>query len=409
MLIFRQLFDPQSSTYTYLLADSRHARSGADRPGVRARAARRGADRRAGREAARSRSRRTCTPTTSPAHRCSSGGSALEDRALRRTSGAEGADRSCSDGDRVAFGMRTLEARATPGHTSGCITYVLDDRSTRLHRRRAADPRLRPHRFPAGQRAALFRSVREQLFSLPDDCLLYPGHDYRGLTAPASARRRSTIRAWRRHIGEDDFVGYMTNLGLAHPKLMDVAVPANLRCGRPDKEDMTRGADTDWAPLAMHLRRHLGTAARLGRGKSRRSAQLIDVREPDEFDGALGHIAGAHLIPLGTCCAASTNVERKSRSSWSAAPARAPRRRPCCCQGGLRPGGQPRRRHAALERAAASRRGRWLHVKAEGGTKQSFTAKDAKPRRNRYSSTAKDAKAAKKNIHKNKGREDNAK
>ena len=51
-------------------------------------------------------------------------------------------------------------------------------------------------------------------------------------------------------IGEGDFVGYMTNLGLPHPKLMDVAVPANLRCGRPEKEDTMSTTDADWAPLS---------------------------------------------------------------------------------------------------------------------------------------------------------------
>jgi rhodanese-related sulfurtransferase len=99
-------------------------------------------------------------------------------------------------------------------------------------------------------------------------------------------------------IHEADFTGYMTNLGLAHPKLMDVAVPANLRCGRPEKEDMSKAADTDWAPLAVTFAgiwelQPDWVAENPGR------AQLLDVREPAEFTGSLGRIAGAKLIPLG--------------------------------------------------------------------------------------------------------------
>ena len=97
-------------------------------------------------------------------------------------------------------------------------------------------------------------------------------------------------------IGEGDFVGYMTNLGLPHPKLIQVAVPANLKCGAPDVEP---AAEQDWAPLSYTfagiweiqpnvLEEHLGRV------------QVVDVREPDEFGGALGHIAGAKLIALGT-------------------------------------------------------------------------------------------------------------
>ena len=108
-MIFRQLFDPQSSTYTYLLADSatreavlidpvfEHARRDAR------------ADRRTRPEARCTRSRRTCTRTTSPAPGCSSAASARRSR-CRRTSGAEGADRYLADGD--IGGLRHAHARS---------------------------------------------------------------------------------------------------------------------------------------------------------------------------------------------------------------------------------------------------------------------------------------------------------
>src|SRR5688572_28038567 len=100
-------------------------------------------------------------------------------------------------------------------------------------------------------------------------------------------------------IGEVDFVGYMPHLGLAHPKLMDVAAPLNLRCGKPDKEDSGKATDTGWAqhsytfPGIWELQPEW-LAETAGRG------QVVDVREAEEFDGALGHIQGARLISLGS-------------------------------------------------------------------------------------------------------------
>jgi rhodanese-related sulfurtransferase len=137
--------------------------------------------------------------------------------------------------------------------------------------------------------------VREQIFSLPDRCLLYPGHDYRGLTVTSVGEEKLFNPRLAESIGEGDFVGYMTHLGLPHPKQIDVAVPANLRCGKPPT---VTAADPDWAPLTYTfagiwevqphwLEEHL------------RDVQIVDVREPDEFNGPLGHVPGAELMPLG--------------------------------------------------------------------------------------------------------------
>jgi rhodanese-related sulfurtransferase len=80
---------------------------------------------------------------------------------------------------------------------------------------------------------------------------------------------------------------------------MAVAVPANLRCGRPEQEEHMDSKDNDWAPLSY-------TFAGIWElqpdwlAENAGSVQVIDVREPQEFDGALGRIAGARLIPLGS-------------------------------------------------------------------------------------------------------------
>jgi glyoxylase-like metal-dependent hydrolase (beta-lactamase superfamily II)/rhodanese-related sulfurtransferase len=219
--------------------------------------------------------------------------------ALSKDGGAEGADRYLADGDMVAFGLRTLEARATPGHTGGCLTYVLDDCRAAFTGDALLIRGCGRTDFQQGNARQLFRSVRGRLFALPDDCLVYPAHDYRGLTASSVGEERRHNPRLAESIGEDDFVGYMTNLGLAHPKLIAVAVPANLRCGRPETEDTASAADTDWAPLSYTFA-GIWELPPEWLAEHTARVQVIDVREPPEFTGALGHIEGAKLLPLGS-------------------------------------------------------------------------------------------------------------
>ncbi|MCM3553447.1 hypothetical protein M3682_11380, partial [Micrococcus luteus] len=102
--------------------------------------------------------------------------------------------------------------------------------------------------FQQGDPRALYRAVHGRLFTLPAACLLYPAHDYRGLTVTSVGEERRFNPRLGGDLSEDDFAGYMRNLGLAHPRQIDVAVPANLQCGvatnAPDAQ-----AAADWAPL----------------------------------------------------------------------------------------------------------------------------------------------------------------
>ncbi len=297
MLIFRQLFDPQSSTYTYLLAD----------PGTRAAVLIDPVFEQARRDAALvgELGLKLAWTLETHVHADHVTGAWLHKQrlgsriALAAASGAEGADRLLAHGERVEFGRRALEARATPGHTDGCLTYVLDDRSMAFTGDTLLIRGCGRTDFQQGSPHALFRSVRDQVFSLPDACLVYPAHDYRGLTASSVGEERAFNPRLGGQILEDDFAGYMNNLGLAHPKQMDVAVPANLRCGRPAQ---AARAEQDWAPLTYTfsgiwelqpdwLEEHL------------REVQIVDVREPAEFNGSLGHVPGARLVPLGSLAA----------------------------------------------------------------------------------------------------------
>jgi glyoxylase-like metal-dependent hydrolase (beta-lactamase superfamily II)/rhodanese-related sulfurtransferase len=295
-MIFRQLFDPQSSTYTYLLADSATREALLIDP-VFEHARRDGA-------LIEELGLKLGHTLETHVHADHVTGAWLLKRrfgsaiALSKASGAEGADRRLEDGDTVAFGRRSLEVRATPGHTDGCVTYVLDNCAMAFTGDALLIRGCGRTDFQQGSPQRLYRSVRDKVFSLPDTCLLYPGHDYRGLTASSVAEERMYNPRLAESIGEGDFVGYMTHLGLPHPKLMAVAVPANLRCGRPEKEDSMSTADADWAPLSYTFAGIwelqpdwlVENCARV---------QIIDVREPEEFDGALGHIQGAKLLPLG--------------------------------------------------------------------------------------------------------------
>lgn len=305
-MIFRQLFDPTSSTYTYLLAD----------PDTREAVLIDSVFEQARRDDALVRELGLTLIATLETHvhadhvtaawlHHRSHGSAIT---LSKASGADGADRYLEAGDRVAFGKRWLEVRATPGHTRGCITYVLDDRSMAFTGDCLLIRGSGRTDFQQGSAHDMFRSVHEQILALPDTCLLYPAHDYRGLTVTSVAEERRFNPRLGGYIGEQDFVGYMENLGLPHPKLMDVAVPANLVCGRPAHGQEPPAAPS-WAPLTFTFA-GIWEIAPAALEEHAGEAQIVDVREPAEFNGSLGHIASARLVPLGQLAAQVDQLAR---------------------------------------------------------------------------------------------------
>jgi rhodanese-related sulfurtransferase len=211
-------------------------------------------------------------------------------------SGAQGADRYVDDGDVVGVDAVQLAVRSTPGHTNGCLTYVTADR----HMAFTGDALLIRSAgrtdFQQGDPGELYRSIREKIFTLPDECLLYPAHDYAGRTVTTVGEEKR----WNPRVGgeasEEDFTGFMRNLGLPHPKQIDVAVPANLQCGKPRADAV---ADTpSWGPVvrtyAGVLEVDPGWVA-----DHRGSVTILDVRESAERTGELGSVEGSLHIPLG--------------------------------------------------------------------------------------------------------------
>jgi sulfur dioxygenase len=295
MLVFRQLFDLTSSTYTYLLADGRSGAAVIIDP-VFEQARRDGA-------LIDELGLRLIYSLETHVHADHVTGAWMLKRrtgcriAVAANSGAEGADRYLIPDDTVIFGERNLQVRATPGHTGGCLTYVLDDRSMAFTGDCLMVRGSGRTDFQEGDPGAMYRSVRQQIFSLPDSCLLYPAHDYRGLTVTSVGEERRFNPRLGGEIGEADFTGYMKNLRLAHPKKMDVAVPANLKCGRPES-DPGSAEEPGWATLKYSFA-GIWEIDPHGLEEHARAVQILDVREPGEFEGPLGHIRGAVLIPLG--------------------------------------------------------------------------------------------------------------
>jgi rhodanese-related sulfurtransferase len=151
--------------------------------------------------------------------------------------------------------------------------------------------------FQQGSTNSLFNSVRERIFSLPDSCLLYPAHDYRGLTVTSVGEEKRFNPRLGGERSVRDFAGYMDNLKLAHPKQIDIAVPANLKCGMP--ADRTASMkNPDWAPLTFTFA-GIWEVPPEWVEENLRNVLVLDVREPDEFTGPLGHIRDATLLPLG--------------------------------------------------------------------------------------------------------------
>jgi sulfur dioxygenase len=293
-LIFRQLFDSQSSTYTYLLA------CGETREAVLIDSV----FEQVRRDAALIREldlKLLCTLETH-VHADHVTGATMHKRGcgsritVPALSGASGADVYLADGQSIAFGRHRLEARSTPGHTNGCMTYVLDNGAMAFTGDCLLIRGTGRTDFQQGDAHALHRSVHRQIFSLPDACLLYPGHDYRGLTVTSVGEEKEFNPRLGGALSEDDFAGYMQNLKLAHPKQIAVAVPANLKCGVPDTP--VQAGEPDWAPLSYTFA-GVWEVQPSWLDEHRYNVQILDVREPEEFSGPLGRIPGAILIPLG--------------------------------------------------------------------------------------------------------------
>lgn len=226
--IFQQLFESESSTYTYLLADAETKEAVIIDPVLET----------VSRDLKLIKELGLKLLYVLETHIHAdhiTGAGALSDAtgakvALSLEAPVECAHIRLKDGDQIHFGSHTLTAISTPGHTITCLSYLMKDRvftgDALLIRSNGRTD------FQHGSALKLYQSVKTKLFVLPKDTLVYPAHDYKGFTS-------STIRAeieCNSRLGNErtseEFVKIMSELNMPYPKKIDIAVPANLKCGR---------------------------------------------------------------------------------------------------------------------------------------------------------------------------------
>ena len=147
---------------------------------------------------------------------------------LSALAGADCADLQVSDGDFLVLGDDVIRVLATPGHTPESLSFRWHDRVF------TGDALLiggcGRTDFQGGDAGTLYDSITEKLFVLPEETLVYPGHDYQGRRVSCIAEEKQ-LNPRLAGKSRQEFIEIMHNLDLPKPKLIDVAVPANRLCG----------------------------------------------------------------------------------------------------------------------------------------------------------------------------------
>jgi glyoxylase-like metal-dependent hydrolase (beta-lactamase superfamily II)/rhodanese-related sulfurtransferase len=290
-MIFRQLFDSSSSTYTYLVADDNSREAVIIDPVFE----------QTTRDLALVRelglTLRYAVDTHCHADHVT-GAWLLKEKTgcqilASKKIGAANVDIKLAHGDQIRFGEQYLEVRETPGHTDGCLTYVTHDQSHAFTGDALLIRGCGRSDFQQGDASTLFDSINDQILSLPASCLIYPGHDYNGRTVSSVEEEKKYNARIGGNASRKDFVGYMSAMQLPHPKHIDVALPANMTSGKPE----LMPAEPEWAPVKI-------TFAGVMEVESTWVAEhlsdvyLLDVREAEErIPGEKVHANAS--IPLG--------------------------------------------------------------------------------------------------------------
>jgi len=157
--------------------------------------------------------------------------------AVSQLCGAESADVQLQNGDQILFGQQTIKVIATPGHTAGSVSFLWQDKlftgdSLLINGCGRTD-------FQGGDAGVLFDHITQKLFTLADETLVYPGHDYQGRRISCIGQEK-TINPRLAGKSREEFISIMQHLNLPKPKLIDIAVPANRKCG-VDESDILQG------------------------------------------------------------------------------------------------------------------------------------------------------------------------
>jgi glyoxylase-like metal-dependent hydrolase (beta-lactamase superfamily II)/rhodanese-related sulfurtransferase len=276
-MIFRQLFDSVSGTYSYLLASRAGGEALILDPVLEK------ADRYC--QLLRELDLRLVKAVDTHLHADHvTGLGELRDRTqcitiMGEQSKADVVSMRVSDGDKVMIEGLSLDVMYTPGHTDDSYSYLMGDRvftgDTLLIRGTGRTD------FQNGSARAQYDSIFNRLLKLPDETMVFPAHDYKGDTVSTIAEeRRYNPRLQVRSV--DEYVELMANLKLPNPKMMDVAVPANMHVGL-HQEDLARQGLSFTAREAID---HLG----------RPDILLVDLRENNER-AKHGTLSGALHAP----------------------------------------------------------------------------------------------------------------
>ncbi len=227
-MIFRQLFEPDTFTYTYLLGCGRTKRAVLIDPVASEVDAYIGI-------LSESGLKLVYTLETHVHADHITGSGLLREKlgsksVVHRDGGVLCADLLVTDGVLLQVGDVEIEIRWTPGHTLGCVSYLVGDRvftgdSLLIGGCGRTD-------FQQGDAGLLYDSIHQKLFSLPADTLVFPGHDYNGNTVSTIKQEMAKNPRLGGGKSREEFIATMGNLKLAYPKYISQALPANQSCGR---------------------------------------------------------------------------------------------------------------------------------------------------------------------------------
>ncbi|MGO4440810.1 MBL fold metallo-hydrolase [Rhizobium sp. RAF56] len=276
-MIFRQLFDSVSGTYTYLIASRRGGEALIIDPVLEK------VDRYL--QLVRELDLKLVKAVDTHLHADHiTGLGALRDRThcitvMGEQTKADVVSMRVTEGDRVNIEGLSLDVLYTPGHTDDSYSYLMDGRvftgDTLLIRGTGRTD------FQNGDPRQQYHSIFNKLLKLPEETLLFPAHDYKGDTVSTiGEEKRFNPRLQVRSI--DEYVDLMNNLNLPNPKMMDVAVPANVHVGLHQDEIARRG----WALSAVEAMALRG----------RPDIAIIDLREKGERE-KYGVIPGSLHAP----------------------------------------------------------------------------------------------------------------
>merc|ERR1712241_671379 len=232
--LFRQLFDRESCTYTYLLADQVSKEAVLIDPVIEL------AERDASLVKDLGLQLKYVMNTHVHADHITGTGRLKKlvpgaRSVISANSGGE-ADLLVKDGDKIVFGGHSLEVAETPGHTEGRITYINREGGCAFTGDALLVRGCGRTDFQGGSADTLYSSVWSRILSLPDHFSLYPAHDYKGVMVTSVAEEK--LHNPRLTKSQEEFVKIMEELGLPYPKKIDESLPANMVCGLyqlPDK------------------------------------------------------------------------------------------------------------------------------------------------------------------------------